>query len=60
MLCMRDPWEFVLHIYHYDDEIAAVASERPVIQTVMNVKVDDVNEIRRRSFDCAEGWHGIQ
>ncbi|HNX56623.1 MAG TPA: amidophosphoribosyltransferase [Prolixibacteraceae bacterium] len=43
---MRDPWGIRPAFYYYDDEIVVVASERPVIQTVMNVKVDDVNEIK--------------
>ncbi len=42
---MRDPWGIrPAHFYH-DDEIVVVASERPVIQTVMNVHSYDVKEI---------------
>jgi amidophosphoribosyltransferase len=43
---MRDPWGIRPAFYYYDDEIVVVASERPVIQTVMNVKVDSVTEIK--------------
>lgn len=43
---MRDPWGIRPAFYYYDDEIVVVASERPVIQTVMNVKVDAVNEVK--------------
>lgn len=43
---MRDPWGIRPAFYYYDDEIVVVASERPVIQTVMNVKWDSVNEIK--------------
>lgn len=43
---MRDPWGIRPAFYYYDDEIVVVASERPVIQTVMNVKWDAVNEIK--------------
>jgi len=43
---MRDPWGIRPAFYYYDDEIVVVASERPVIQTVMNVKADLVTEIR--------------
>jgi amidophosphoribosyltransferase len=43
---MRDPWGIRPAFYYYDDEIVVVASERPVIQTVMNVKVEAVNEIK--------------
>jgi amidophosphoribosyltransferase len=43
---MRDPWGIRPAFYYYDDEIVVVASERPVIQTVMNVKWDAINEIK--------------
>ena len=43
---MRDPWGIRPAFYYYDDEIVVVASERPVIQTVMNVRADAVNEIK--------------
>lgn len=43
---MRDPWGIRPAFYYYDDEIVVVASERPVIQTVMNVKADSVNEVK--------------
>ena len=43
---MRDPWGIRPAFYYYDDEIVVVASERPVIQTVMNVKWDAVNEVK--------------
>lgn len=42
---MRDPWGIRPAFYYYDDEIAVVASERPVIQTVMNVNFDQVKAI---------------
>jgi amidophosphoribosyltransferase len=43
---VRDPWGIRPAHYYCDDEIVVVASERPVIQTVMNVHVDEVNEIK--------------
>jgi amidophosphoribosyltransferase len=43
---MRDPWGIRPAFYYYDDEIVVVASERPVIQTVMNVKSDAVSEVK--------------
>jgi len=43
---MRDPWGIRPAFYYYDDEIVVVASERPVIQTVMNVKADSVSEVK--------------
>ncbi|MGE5427343.1 MAG: hypothetical protein ACM3O8_05565 [Methylococcaceae bacterium] len=43
---MRDPSGIRPAYYYVDDEIVVVASERPVIQTVMNVKSDSVQEIK--------------
>jgi len=45
MFAFRDPNGIRPAFYYYDDEIAIVASERPVIQTVMNLKTEEVNEI---------------
>ena len=42
---MRDPWGIRPAFYYHDEEIAVVASERPVIQTVLNVGHETVNEI---------------
>ncbi len=42
---MRDPNGIRPAFYYYDDEIAVVASERPVIQTALNVSRKDVKEI---------------
>ncbi len=41
----RDPWGIRPAFYYQDDEIVVVASERPVIQTVMNVPASSVHEI---------------
>ncbi len=43
---LRDPWGIRPAYYFANDEIVVVASERPVIQTVMNISVDDVNEVK--------------
>ena len=43
---VRDPWGIRPAYFYQDDEIVVVASERPVIQTVMNVKIEDVQEIK--------------
>ncbi len=43
---VRDPWGIRPAFYYYDDEIVVVASERPVIQTVMNVGWNNVSEIK--------------
>ena len=42
---MRDPWAIRPAFYYHDDEIVVAASERPVIQTVMNLSVEDIKEL---------------
>jgi amidophosphoribosyltransferase len=42
---IRDPAGIRPAFYYYDDEVVVVASERPVIQTVFNLKTMDVNEL---------------
>ncbi len=44
---LRDPAGIRPAYYYQDDEVVVVASERPVIQTVFNVDIDDVKEIER-------------
>ncbi len=41
----RDPWGIRSSFYYKDDEIVVVASERPVIQTALNVEVDKIKEL---------------
>ncbi|OFX29093.1 MAG: amidophosphoribosyltransferase [Bacteroidetes bacterium GWA2_32_17] len=43
---MRDPWGIRPAFYYYNDEIAVVTSERPVIQTVFNVPIDKIKEVK--------------
>ncbi|WP_234406360.1 hypothetical protein [Prolixibacter bellariivorans] len=43
---LRDPWGIRPAYYYADDEIVVVASERPVIQTVMNVSWKSVQEVK--------------
>ena len=43
---MRDPWGIRPAYYMQNDEVVVVASERPVIQTVFNVKYQDVTELK--------------
>lgn len=43
---VRDPWGIRSAFYYYNDEIAVVASERPVIQTALNLKKEDVAELK--------------
>ncbi len=42
----RDPWGIRPAYYYYDDEIVVVASERPVIQTAINVRYCQVQELQ--------------
>jgi amidophosphoribosyltransferase len=42
---MRDPAGIRPAFYYIDDEVVVVASERPVIQTIFNVRTDNVNEL---------------
>ena len=42
---MRDPRGIRPAFYYIDDEIVVCASERPVIQTVMNVPTEEVKEV---------------
>lgn len=44
---VRDPWGIRPAFYYADDEIVVLASERPVIQTAMNVQASDVKELNR-------------
>ena len=44
---LRDPAGIRPAFYYQDDEVVVVASERPVIQTVFNVELEDVKEINR-------------
>lgn len=42
----RDPWGIRPAFYYHDDEVAVVASERPVIQTAFNLKTHQVKEVK--------------
>ncbi len=44
---LRDPNGIRPTYFYEDDEVVVVASERPVIQTVFNVKIDEVKELER-------------
>lgn len=41
----RDKWGIRPAFYYADDEIVVVASERPVIQTILNVRTEKVREL---------------
>lgn len=47
MFTVRDPWGIRPAFYYADDEVVVVASERPVIQTAMNVPVESIKELQR-------------
>ncbi len=44
---LRDPNGIRPTFYHENDEVVVVASERPVIQTVFNVQLEDIKELDR-------------
>lgn len=43
---VRDPWGIRPAFWYMDDEIAVLASERPVIQTALNVPVESIEELQ--------------
>ena len=43
---LRDPWGIRTAFWYKDDEILVLTSERPVIQTVMNVAMEDIHELQ--------------
>ncbi|MBR3726955.1 MAG: amidophosphoribosyltransferase [Prevotella sp.] len=45
MFSMRDPWGIRPAFYYMNDEIAVVASERPVLQTTFDLECDDIKEL---------------
>jgi amidophosphoribosyltransferase len=42
---LRDPWGIRPAYYYQNEEVVVAASERPVIQTVLNVATEDIREI---------------
>ena len=45
MFAVRDPWGIRPAFFYQDDEIVAVASERPVLQTTFDLTTDQIHEI---------------
>ena len=45
MFAVRDPWGIRPAFYYRDDEIVAVASERPVLQTTFDLQYEDIREL---------------
>ena len=46
MFAVRDPWGIRPAFWYQDDEIVALASERPVIQTTFDLQADDIRELK--------------
>ena len=45
MFSMRDPWGIRPAFFYKNDEVMAVASERPGLQTTFGVSIDDIQEL---------------
>ena len=45
MFSMRDPWGIRPAFYYINDEIAVLASERPVLQTTFDLECNDIKEL---------------
>lgn len=45
LFSMRDPWGIRPAFYYKDDEVLVIASERPVIQTTIDVEAEEVHEL---------------
>ena len=46
MFAMRDPWGIRPAFWYKDDEVIAVASERPVLQTTFGLDCGDIHELQ--------------
>ena len=46
MFSVRDPWGIRPAFYYRDDEIVALASERPVLQTTFDLQCEDIHELQ--------------
>ena len=46
MFSMRDPWGIRPAFYYIDDEVVALASERPVLQTTFDLSCEEVKELQ--------------
>lgn len=45
LFSMRDPWGIRPAFYYADDEVVAIASERPVLQTTFAIECEQVHEL---------------
>ena len=46
MFCVRDPWGIRTAFWYQDDEVIAVASERPVLQTTFDLQTEQIMELQ--------------
>ena len=46
MFAVRDPWGIRPAFWYQDDEVIAVASERPVLQTTFNLQTEDIHSLQ--------------
>ena len=46
LFSVRDPWGIRPAFYYRDDEIIALASERPVLQTTFDLQCEDIHELK--------------
>ena len=46
MFAVRDPWGIRPAFYYRDDEMIALASERPVLQTTFDLQTEDICELQ--------------
>ena len=46
MFAVRDPWGIRPAFYYRDDEMMALASERPVLQTTFDLQTEDIRELQ--------------
>lgn len=46
MMTLRDPWGIRPAFWYQDEELVVVASERPVIQTSLDVPIEQVHELQ--------------
>ncbi len=47
MFAVRDPWGIRPAFYYRNDEMIAIASERPVLQTTFDLQTEDICELQR-------------
>ncbi|MDR2962817.1 MAG: amidophosphoribosyltransferase [Bacteroidales bacterium] len=62
MFAARDPWGIRTAFYYIDDEIIVLASERPAIQTIMDVEMESITELKpgQSLFISAESEVSLQ